>query len=255
MKEKFKIPKVIHYVWVGGKEKPSKIKNCIKTWEKKYPDFIIKEWNEKNFDINSNEYVKASYEAKKWAFVSDYIRMYAIYNEGGVYFDTDIIAIDRIDDMLDNECFVGFESDNMPFTAVFGAVKKHKLIGKILEMYDTASKKFDATATNTILVSDILINDYGCKLGNVEQMLDDGIKVYKKEILCNPSMKSRTIHAFTASWNKEHKVSLIGRFEIWLRGKMTNKFRIFFYRILDFLLFIPKRKIGKMLKRNGNENK
>ena len=159
MKEKFKIPKVIHYVWVGGKEKPSKIKNCIKTQEKKYPDFIIKEWNEKNFDINSNEYVKAAYEAKKWAFVSDYIRMYAIYNEGGVYFDTDIIAIDRIDDMLDNECFVGFESDNMPFTAVFGAVKKHKLIGKILEMYDTASKKFDATSTNTILVYDILIND------------------------------------------------------------------------------------------------
>lgn len=246
---KNKIPKIIHYVWVGGKEKPDKIKKCMETWEKKYPEYEIKEWNEKTFDINSNPYVKAAYNAKKWAFVSDYIRMFAIYNNGGIYFDTDVIAVDKLDDLLSNDCFVGYENDDSPFTAVFGAKKGHPLIKRILELYDNAEHKFDENSTNTILVSKILIDEYECKLGNKRQMLKDGILVLPKEILCNPSLKSKTIHAFTASWNKDKKISAIGRFEIWLRGKMTNKFRIFLYRLLDFTIFIPKRKISKFIKK------
>ena len=79
------IPKKIHYVWVGGNPKSKDIERCIKTWKKHLPDYEIIEWNENNFDINSNQYVKKAYEHKKWAFVSDYIRMYAIYNYGGIY--------------------------------------------------------------------------------------------------------------------------------------------------------------------------
>ncbi len=127
------IPKVIHYVWVGGKEKPKKIKQCIKTWKKVMPDYAIKEWNENNFDINSNDYIKAAYKNKKWAFVSDYIRMYALYNEGGIYFDTDVIAIRKLDEYLCYDCFTGFESNDYPFTAVIGAKKNHPLIKTILD--------------------------------------------------------------------------------------------------------------------------
>lgn len=248
------IPKTIHYVWVGGKEKPLKIKKCMKTWKKKYPDFEIIEWNEKNFDINCNEYVKKAYEMKKWAFVSDYIRMYAIYNYGGIYFDTDVIAIDTLDDLLSYDCFVGYESDNMPFTAVFGAKKGHPLIKQIIDGYDNYEKKFDASATNTILVSDILINDYKCKIGNQRQILKNNILVLPKEYLCEPSMKSKTIHAFSASWN-DGKISLIGQFKIWLRGKMTNKFKILFYMICNFIVFIPYKKLSsfKNKKRSNNE--
>lgn len=86
------IPKKIHYVWVGGKEKPKNIRKCMKSWKKHLKDYEIIEWNENNFDINSHPFVKAAYNAKKWAFVSDYIRAYVIYNEGGIYLDTDVIV-------------------------------------------------------------------------------------------------------------------------------------------------------------------
>ena len=89
------IPKKIHYVWVGGKDKPQDIKKCMKTWEAHLEDYEIIEWNELNFDINSHPFLKKAYEAQKWAFVSDYIRAYIIYHYGGIYFDTDIILVDK----------------------------------------------------------------------------------------------------------------------------------------------------------------
>ena len=101
------IPKIIHYVWMGGKEKPPKIKKCIKTWKKHLKDYEFIEWNEKNFDINSNSFVKKMYENKKWAFVSDYVRAYAIYNYGGIYLDTDVFVIDKLDSLLNSRAFVG----------------------------------------------------------------------------------------------------------------------------------------------------
>ena len=119
------IPKKIHYVWMGGKEKPKAIKKCMKTWKKYLKDYEIIEWNEHNFDINSHPFVKKAYENKKWAFVSDYVRAYAIYNYGGIYLDTDVFVIDNIDQLLDNKAFVGYEHPDYPFTAVFGAEKGH----------------------------------------------------------------------------------------------------------------------------------
>ena len=94
------IPKIIHYVWMGGKEKPPKIKKCIKTWKKHLKDYEFIEWNEKNFDINSNSFVKKMYENKKWAFVADYARTKAIYEYGGIYFDTDMEVVKNIDELL-----------------------------------------------------------------------------------------------------------------------------------------------------------
>ena len=190
---------------------------------------------------------------KKWAFVSDYIRMYAIYNYGGIYFDTDVIALDTLDDLLSYDCFVGYESDNMPFTAVFGAKKGHPFIKKILEGYNNYEKRFDASATNTILVSDILINDYSCRIGNQRQILKDNILVLPKEYLCEPSMKSKTIHAFSASWS-DGTISLIGRFKIWLRGKMTNKIKIIVYMLFNCIIFIPYKKLGSFKKKVRRNN-
>lgn len=201
---KNKIPKKIHYVWVGGNPIPPKIKRCMNTWKKHLKDFEIIEWNEKNFDINSHPFCKAAYEAKKWAYVSDYIRAYAIYNEGGVYLDTDNIVVDDIDDLLINRAFVGYENDEYPFTACFGAEKHHPLLKKLLDYYDKNDFRFDRNdqlkEVNTKIVANILINDYGCKIGNIEQLLDDDIKVYKKEVLCTPSKDSKVIHVFTGTW-------------------------------------------------------
>ena len=91
------IPKIIHYVWVGNNEKPKDIKRCMETWKKHLKDYEIIEWNEKNFDIDSNKFVKEAYEARKWAYVSDYIRAYAIYNYGGIYLDTDVLVVEILD--------------------------------------------------------------------------------------------------------------------------------------------------------------
>ena len=82
--------KKIHYCWFGGKKLPKSVEDCIKTWKKFLPDYEIKQWDESNFDVNSFPFVKEAYESKKWAFVSDYVRIYALYNEGGLYLDTDV---------------------------------------------------------------------------------------------------------------------------------------------------------------------
>lgn len=243
------IPKTIHYVWVGNSKKPENIKKCIRTWKKEYKDYKIIEWNERNFDINSNSYVKEAYAQKKWAFVSDYIRIWAIYNYGGIYFDTDIIAVKPIDDLLQNKAFVGYENSYAPFTAVFGAEPKHPFIGRILEEYNKCSKKFDKNNTNTILISNILLHEYGCQLGNKEQLLKDDLRVYKKEILCEPSFKSKTIHAYAASWQKKGDRSFLGNLEATLRGKCFSKRWIIFFQIPKLLLFRPKVIIGHLLGR------
>lgn len=223
------IPKIIHYVWMGGKEKPKAIKKCMKTWTKHLKDYKIIEWNEQNFDINSHPFVKKAYENKQWAFVSDFVRAYAIYNYGGIYLDTDVFVIDKIDKLLENKAFVGYEHPDYPFTAVFGAEKGHPLIKKMLDYYNDLDIQYKFEDNNTISVSNILINDYNCKLGNVEQLLDDGIKVYKDGVLCNPSKDSLTVHVFLGSWldnspwkNKLHE---------FLRMKLGNKFNIRVYCI------------------------
>ena len=177
------IPKIIHYIWVGGKEKPADIKRCMATWKKHLEGYKVIEWNESNFDIEQHPFVKAAYEAKKWAYVSDYIRAYAIYNYGGIYLDTDILLLDKFDDFLNHRAFVGFENPNYPFTAAFGAEKGHPLVKDMLDYYDELDTyHFDFKNNNTISVSDILINKYGCKVGNMYQVLKEGIAVYPDTI-------------------------------------------------------------------------
>lgn len=154
------IPKIIHYVWVGGNPKPKNIQKCMKTWSKHLKDYQIIEWNESNFDIHENKYVEQAYKAKKWAFVSDYIRAKAIYEMGGIYLDTDVLVLDDLHELLDNRAFVGFENIDNPFTAVFGAEPKHPLIKDMLDYYDDRNFEFDASdqlkGVNTVSVSDIL---------------------------------------------------------------------------------------------------
>ena len=130
-----KIPKKIHYVWLGGQEKPRAIKRCMKTW-RRLEGYEFIEWNESNIDLDSHPFLKEAIAKKKWAFASDYIRAWAIYNYGGVYFDTDIIVVKSIDSLLKNRAFVGFETPDYPFTAVFGAEKKHPFVKDLLDFYD-----------------------------------------------------------------------------------------------------------------------
>ena len=118
-----KIPKKIHYCWFGGNPLPKETVEYIKSWKKYCPDYEIIEWNESNFDINRNLYIKQAYEAKKYAFVSDYVRVFALYKYGGIYLDTDVEVFKDFNDLLDNESFWGFEQENYIATSTIGAKK------------------------------------------------------------------------------------------------------------------------------------
>lgn len=243
-----KIPKIIHYVWMGKKEKPKEIIRCMNSW-RKLKDYQFIEWNEDNFDINSNEFVKKAYENKKWAFVSDYVRAWAIYNYGGIYFDTDILLIDskRFENLLLNEGFIGYESNLMPFTAVFGAEKNNSFVKDMLLHYEECNN--DLNTTNTKWVTELLINKYNCKLGNQEQILKNNLKLYKKEILCEPSKSSITVHAFTSTWVE--KKSLFGKICTYLRTHANIKA----YRILYSKIIVPiKEKRNEQVFNNNNTN-
>ena len=104
------IPKIIHYCWFGGNPLPESAKKCIASWRKFLPDYEIKEWNESNFDVNSIKYTREAYKLKKYAFVSDYARMWILYNYGGLYFDTDVELIKPIDDIIARGNFMGREA-------------------------------------------------------------------------------------------------------------------------------------------------
>lgn len=105
------IPKAIHYCWFGGKPLPRSAQRCIASWHKFFPDYEIKEWNEGNFDVNIIPYTAEAYAAKKYAFVSDYARMWILYRYGGLYFDTDVMVIRPFNDILARGSFMGFEID------------------------------------------------------------------------------------------------------------------------------------------------
>lgn len=103
------IPKIIHYCWFGGNPLPEDAKKCVASWKKYLLDYEIKEWNESNFDVNCCAYVREAYEAKKYAFVSDYARFYVLYQEGGLYFDTDVEVIKNMDHIIAAGNFMGYE--------------------------------------------------------------------------------------------------------------------------------------------------
>ena len=128
--------KKIHYCWFGGKKLPKSVEDCIKTWKKFLPDYEIKQWDESNFDVNSFPFVKEAYESKKWAFVSDYVRIYALYNEGGLYLDTDVKILKDPTDVLNKEVVLGYEDSGYVGTAmIYAQNPQNKYIKEVLDYY------------------------------------------------------------------------------------------------------------------------
>lgn len=199
------IPKRIIYCWFGNKEKPQGVINCIQSWKEKMPDWEYLEINESNFNINYNQYVKDAYENKKWAFVSDVARLWALYNFGGIYMDTDVQVYQPLDKFLHHDFFTGFESIHYPVTATMGAKKDNKLIKEMLDIYE--SKQFQTHEnwheyeTNTVIMSDIISKYFD--RDRVEFQEHDRMAIYPRETFCYHEVLDENVytkHLMFGSW-------------------------------------------------------
>lgn len=188
------VPKKIHYCWFGGKEKPNDVMLCINSWKKYLPDYEIIEWNENTFSIdNSNQYVKEAYANKKWAFVSDYVRLVALYEQGGLYFDTDVEVFKSFDDLLNCSCFFGFESKDYVASAVMGCESGHNLIRSFLNSYENRrfikeNGSFDMT-TNVVILTKLLKKN-GLIPNGRRQKLQDNIFVFPQYYFASNDLKN-----------------------------------------------------------------
>lgn len=206
------IPKIIHYCWFGRSPLPAEAKRCIESWKKFLPDYEIKEWNEDVFDIYSNTYVKEAYENHKFAFVTDYVRLYALMTEGGIYMDTDVEVLKSYDSFLHHIVFLGFESNNFVQTGLMASEKGGKWVTELLNEYRNRrfvkeDGSFDTT-TNTVTITDNMVS-HGLILNNKYQELEDYATIYPSDYFCpkdhgtgkiNLTSNSVCIHHFACSW-------------------------------------------------------
>ena len=230
------IPKKIHYCWLSNDPFPRKIRKCMDTWRKMLPDYEFKLWNTHNFDINSVPFVKQAYEQRKWAFAADYIRMYALYHEGGVYLDSDVKVLKPLDSLL-NHGFMssleyhptqiekdgsramidadghrikeGFVSGIQIQAAVMGAEPGSQFIKDVLDWYaDKSFLKPDGSLATDVLSPQIyarVAEKYGFRYVDRDQQLSDGIMIYRSEVFAGNRHEvtpaSYAIHYCAHSWH------------------------------------------------------
>lgn len=174
------IPRTIHLIWFGRNPYSPIIEKCLDSWKRYCPDYKIKLWNEDSFDINSNTFVKEAYNAKKWAFVSDYVRLYALFNEGGVYIDSDCELLRGIDEILEDEHVVtGYSSSMWIPTGFMASERGNEWIEMLMHYYDDRhfllpDGSYDMKVNNAIITEESIKNcgfksgDLAIKYGNVK---------------------------------------------------------------------------------------
>ncbi len=235
------IPKIIHYCWFGEAPLSDLAQKCIASWGKYCPDYEIKCWDETNFDLNYNDYVREAYEAKKWAFVTDVVRLYALVNYGGIYMDTDVEVLKPLDGLLQYEAVSGFESESQIPTGLMSCREGQELFAELLHDYDGRHFKcedgtYDMT-TNVIRITDICLK-YGFKPDNTLQTIK-GFTLFPKDYFCPKDYSTReihitdntmTIHHFDGSWlSEEDKLAsdLFVKYRKFLPEKLADHFAKF----------------------------
>ena len=234
------IPKVIHYCWFGRGQMPELALKCMNSWRKFLPDYTWKLWNEDIFDVNSVAYVKEAYEARKFAFVTDYVRLYALYLEGGIYMDTDVEVLKPLDELLSLSAFSGYESNKFSSfpTGLMASSKGGIWVKEQLDYYDNIhfikpDGTFDLT-TNTQTISRIMTEDH-FKLDGTYQVYKNDMSCFPKDYFCPKTStgllrittNTYCIHHFAGSWE-----------ELSFRQKCKNFFflKILGSRLTDFLV-------------------
>lgn len=226
------IPKIIHYCWFGGNPKPDDVKAYISSWKKFCPDYKIQEWNESNFDVNENTYCKEAYQAKKWAFVTDYVRLKALYEVGGFYMDTDVEVVKNLDPLRIYNAVSGYESKTRIPTGTMAACRDNEWIGMLLEDYEhrhfvKKDGQYDLT-TNVKIITKLTAQKYNLDLNGKKTVFGDNMILLPFEYLCAKSWKNGkiiktedtfTIHHFNGTW-----LSKSGQFKMLIRRKICKFF-------------------------------
>lgn len=206
------IPKTIHYCWFGGNPLPEEFKKNIKSWKKYCPDYEIIEWNETNFDIQQLDYTREAYEMKKWAFITDVVRLHALVHYGGIYMDTDVEVIRSLDDLLHYEAVSGFEGKDRIPTGLMASEPGNPFLTELLDEYQSIhfikeDGSLDLT-TNVTRITNAALK-YGLKLNNKKQTIK-GFTLLPSEYLCPKDCRTLeikvtpntyVIHHFSGSWN------------------------------------------------------
>lgn len=230
------VPKKIHYCWLSGDPMPRNIRKCMDTWRRVMPDYELKLWDTSTFDVTSVPFVEQAYRMRKWAFAADYIRMYALYHEGGIYLDSDVKVLKTFDDLLDCSFFSsleyhptqierdgamlmidadgrrvkdGYVSGIQIQAAVMGAERGCPFVSDVLDWYSRHSFiRPDGTLMTDVLSPMIyarVAESYGFVYKDEDQHLDGGIDIYASSMFAGNkhevTPRSRAVHLCAHSWH------------------------------------------------------
>lgn len=213
------IPKLLHYCWFGGNQLSQLDKRCIESWKKNCPDFKIICWNENNYDINTNWFVREAYRKRKWAFVSDYVRLDVIYKFGGVYLDTDVELIKELTPLLKNNIYMGLEKIQIEKKGNywintglgFGAEGRNALLKDIMDIYENITAFNRSIFTPSPMIITNFLREKGIKDQNMTQMINDLI-IYPTDFFSPKNFTTKqleitsntySIHHYQNSWNND----------------------------------------------------
>ena len=248
------IPKMIHYCWFGRGEKPQSVITCIDSWKKYLPEYQIIEWNEDNFSIpDSPVYVREAYQVKKYAFVSDYVRMKALNEYGGIYFDTDLEVLSRFEEYLQDVSLVlAFESKELLITAFIACTAHHPFIRQFMETYQDRTfimPNGDYDVTPNTDIWSLQAKEWGADLtSDTEQKIGQDIMIYPKEIFCGFDVenyhevitaKTKTVHHMDCSWadkkTRKHN-ELLHRLQKILGYKNYDRLKAIYRKLKEYKL-------------------
>lgn len=248
------IPKVIHYCWFGGKELPEEFKEYIDGWKRLCPDYEIIRWDETNYDVTKNRYMREAYECKQWGFVPDYARLDIVYSYGGIYLDTDIELLKSFDELLDLDGFCGVEKSSK-YVALglgFGAKKGNKIIRLIRDEYEKMTF-LKANGTMDTLPSPEIntrpLYKLGYRYGNRISTLSSGgdtLTVFPSEYFCPVSYETGltqitehtvSIHHYSGSWQSKDSKEIKA-----LGQKYSQKYGEVFGKKIAKLIYYRRKK-------------
>lgn len=239
------IPKIIHYCWFGGNPLPALAVKCIASWKKFLPEYEIIEWNESNFPIDDFIFAREALQNRKFAFISDVCRLYALDKMGGIYMDTDVEVLKSFDKFLHHAAFSGFENDDYVPTGIMASEKGSTWIKELLAYYHNRPfVNADGTienTSNTVIITKMML-EKGFVMNNTFQKIDRYVAFYPNDYFCPKSYKtgsidltknSACIHHFAKSWIAPQK-----RWRNILKMKAMNTFG---HKNIQWLIDIIKK--------------